>query len=57
MTIPVHIPSVQLLRDELQENNLFAKQDSIYIEGFFFSAEILANGLKKLAKLRCIPIQ
>jgi uncharacterized membrane protein YccC len=52
----VHIPAIKPLQNELQKNAPFLKEESLYIDGFFFSAEILTNSLTKLARLYHVPI-
>lgn len=46
------LPDVQNLIDEMHKHSSFSKAgQSVYIDGFVFSASILANNLRELAKL------
>lgn len=54
---PLHIPTIEAFKKELNEHNdNFAQEERIYVDGFLFSAEILANGIAKLASVYGLPI-
>jgi hypothetical protein len=51
-TLALPMPSLNLLKDELQKNATISNQeDLIYLNGLLFSADILLNSLSKLARL------
>lgn len=52
-----HVPSLGYLKEDLQPlTGELSHDDLIYIDGFIFSAEILAQSLTKLARLYRTPI-
>lgn len=53
----IHLSAFTALKAEIHQNRTFATQDdTIYVDGFLFSAETLTNSLRKLAELNHIDI-
>lgn len=53
----LHIPNTQVLTEFLQPNiDTFTPDQRIYLDGFVFSAEVLALHLEELARLQLIPV-
>lgn len=48
----IHLPSLAAVKENLQKNaGIISQEESIYIDGFLFSAEILVKSLANLAML------
>lgn len=56
-TQPIPMPTLTTLKHDFQNNSeISSRHDLIYIDGFLFSAEVLAKALTRLAKLYHVKI-